>query len=173
MNIELRNLSSFGDREHDQLAKLRAEIDFEIPPKIWTLAEDTPWRVLVWEEDRLIGHVGVLSREIAVGGQPLVVAGIRSVMTLPAARGRGVASSAMTRAAQFIADDLVDVEHGLLLCLDKRVALYGRLGWTVASDPTTFEQPDGPTRCAINTMVRPFRGNPWPAGPIDLRGLPW
>jgi GNAT superfamily N-acetyltransferase len=171
--IEVRHLSDFTESDHEQLAALRAEIDFGIPPHTWTPSEETPWRVLLWDGPRLASHVGILEREIRVGDQAVTVAGIRSVMTLPAARGRGYASMAMARATDFIAGEMPASEFAVLICLDTRVALYRRLGYELVREPTVFEQPDGPMVNAINTMVRPFRGRVWPSGRVDLRGLPW
>jgi GNAT superfamily N-acetyltransferase len=171
--VEVRHLRDFGEREHAQLAALRAEIEFGTPPYQWTSQEDTPWRVLLWDGDRLASHVGILEREIRVGDRPVTVAGIRSVMTLPALRGRGFASQAVARASDFIAGELPASEFALLLCLDTRVPLYSRLGYELVREPTVFEQPGGATVNEINTMVRPFRGRAWPSGPVDLRGLPW
>ena len=171
--IEVRHLSDFTERDHEQLAALRGEIDFGIPPHTWTASEDTPWRVLLWDGDRLASHVGILEREIRVGEAPLTVAGIRSVMTLPALRGRGYASMAVSLANEFIAAELPRSEFALLICLDTRVSLYRRLGYEVVREQTVFEQPSGPAINPINTMVRPFRGRPWPPGRVDLRGLPW
>jgi GNAT superfamily N-acetyltransferase len=171
--IEVRELSAFGDREHAGLDDLRALIEFGLPPTTWLPSEDTPWRVLLWEDDLLVSHVGVMERTIDVGGQPVHVAGIRSVMTRPSHRGKGYASQAMDRTAAFIADELPKVEHGLLVCLDTRVPLYSRLGWQVVPDRVVYEQPQGLTANPVNTMVKPFRGRPWPAGEVNLKGLPW
>ena len=171
--IEVRNLRDFTSRDHEQLAALRDEIDFGIPPKTWTASEDTPWRILLWDGDRLASHVGLLEREIAVGDEPVTVAGIRSVMTLPAARGRGYASRAVATAHDFIAAELPSSEFALLICLDTRVPLYRRLGYEVVPEPTVWIQPTGPALNPINTMVRPIRGRAWPSGQVDLRGLPW
>jgi GNAT superfamily N-acetyltransferase len=173
LRVELRPLSAFTSRETEQLASLRDEIEFGLPPTTWLPPADTPWRVLVWQDDLLVSHVGIMERTIHVGGRPVHVAGIRSVMTRPAQRGRGYASAGMVRAAQYVADELPRAEHGLLLCLDIRVPLYSRLGWTVVPARTYFEQPEGRTASLVNTMVKPFRGRPWPPGEIDLQGLPW
>lgn len=171
--IEFRPLASFTEHDHAQLASLREEIDFALPPTTWMPTGETPWRVLVWQNGHLVSHVGIMERTILVAGAPVHVAGIRSVMTRPALRGKGYASMGMTRAAQYIADEMPRAEHGLLLCLDIRVPLYERLGWLIVREPTYYDQPEGRTRGPVNTMVRPFRGRPWPPGEIDLQGLPW
>lgn len=171
--VEVKRWADFTEADRAGFYALRGEIEFGLPPTTWMPMPETPWRVLLWEDERLVSHVSVMERTISVGGQPVHVAGIRSVMTLPAARGRGYASRLMERAAELIRDELPQAEHGLLLCLDIRVPLYARLGWRVVEAPTYFEQPEGRTRSQVNTMVKPFRGKPWPLGEVDLRGLPW
>lgn len=171
--IELKKLADFTPAEHAALDDLRGEITFGLPPTTWLPMELTPWRVLVWDDDRMVSHVGIMERTIEVGGRPVHVAGIRSVMTRPSQRGRGLASQAMERAQRFVDDSLPRAEHGLLLCLDVRVPLYSRLGWSVVPDRTIYDQPEGPTVSPVNTMVRPFRGRPWPQGEVNLKGLPW
>jgi hypothetical protein len=171
--IELKRWSDFTDHDREQLAALRGQIDFQTPPYSWTSMDDTPWRILTWDGDRLVNHVSVIERDIQVGEQIVPVAGIRSVMTLPSERGKGHASRGMERAAEFITADLPRAEHGLLLCIDIRIPLYERLGWRRVTEQTVFEQPSGQVVGEVNTMVRPFRGRPWPDGRVDLRGLPW
>src|SRR5262245_21948601 len=120
----VKNLADFTEQERDDLRGLSVQIDFGTPPLVWTPMAETPWRILVYEDGQLVTHVSVMERTVRVGGAPVHVAGIRSVMTAPAARGRGHASQAMARAAEFIADELPRAEHGLLLCIDRRVPLY-------------------------------------------------
>ena len=173
MRIDLRRREELSQAEQDALASLREEIDFGTPPYTWTPNEARPWRFLVWQDDRLVTHVGVLDRTIQVGGRPLHVAGVYAVMTRPADRGRGYASAALERAAAFMRDELPAAEHGLLVCIDERIRFYERLGWRRIEAPVAFEQPDGRRVNEINTMVLPLRGKAWPSGDVDLRGLPW
>jgi GNAT superfamily N-acetyltransferase len=173
IRIDVKELSAFTPQDHAALDGLREHIEFGLPPTTWTPGEETPWRVLLWEDDQLVSHVGILERTIDVGGQSVHVAGIRSVMTRPTHRGKGFASQAMTRAAEHIATSMPQAEHGLLCCLDIRVPLYRSLGWSVIPDRTIYAQPEGPTVCPVNIMVKPFRGKPWPAGEVNLKGLPW
>jgi GNAT superfamily N-acetyltransferase len=174
VRIELRRYEELTEAEGRALAELRSEIDFGTPPYEWTPASERPWRFLVWEGDRLVTHVGVLDRTIQVGGEPRHVAGVYAVMTRPADRGKGYASAALRRAADFMRDELPRAEHGLLVCIDERLPFYGRLGWQRIDAPVAFDQPGGRRQVnEINTMVLPLRGKAWPAGDVDLRGLPW
>ena len=173
MRVELRRFEELTEAEHTALADLRSEVDFGVPPYQWTPNPERPWRFLVWEGERLVTHVGVLDREIRVGGQPHHVAGVYAVMTRPADRGKGYASAALEQAATFMRDELPKAQHGLLVCLDTRLPFYGRLGWHKIEAPVGFEQPGGRQFNEINTMVLPLRDRPWPAGEVDLCGLPW
>lgn len=169
----MRRYEELTPAENDVLDDLRREIEFGTPPYRWTPPEERPWRILVWEGDRLVTHVGVLERGILVGGRPHHVGGICGVMTRPADRGKGYASAALGRAADFMRDELPRAEHGLLVCIDERLPFYGRLGWQRIDAPVSFEQPGGSRVNEINTMVLPLHGRPWPPGAVDLRGLPW
>jgi GNAT superfamily N-acetyltransferase len=132
------------------------------------------WAVLVHGPDgALVATAGILTRTVQVNGTDAFVAGVCEVATLPAARGQGLASSAMRRAGEFITSALT-VDFGLLLCPPERVAWYGGLGW---------QQFDGTIRCAHPDGTRPLvgsvpmvldTGRPLPVqGDIDLLGNPW
>ena len=82
--IELRNLADFSERDHAQLAALREEIDFGIPPR-----PGPPRRGHALADPALGRRPAGQPRRHPrardpVGDAPLTVAGIRSVMTLPA-----------------------------------------------------------------------------------------
>src|SRR5919204_6264336 len=102
MRIGLRLFGELTAGERTALDGLRSEIDFGTPPYLWEPAEARPWRFLVWDGERLVSHVGVLERTVRVGGQPLHVAGVYSVMTRPCDRGRGYAGAALERAEAVI-----------------------------------------------------------------------
>ena len=78
----------------------------------------------------------------------------------------------MERAAVFMRDEL-KVEAGLLICSDQRVPYYGRLGWQVVAGSLLTDQPQGKVVMTVNTMALLWGERLWPAGPIDLCGLPW
>src|SRR5919201_374114 len=173
MRIDLRLFGELTAGERTALDGLRSEIDFGTPPYLWEPAEARPWRFLVWDGERLVSHVGVLQRTVRVGGQPLHVAGVYSVMTRPCDRGRGYAGAALERAEAFMHQELPRAEHGLLMCIDERLPFYRRLGWRRVADRVVFDQPAGRHVSEINTMTLPLRGRDWPPGEVDLCGLPW
>ena len=105
-------------------------------------------------------------------GSPLRVGGVGGVATSPRWQRRGLAQQLMEKAAAFMRADM-GVEFGLLVCGDHMVPYYSRLGWQVVPGPLLVEQPQGKIIFPTTTMVLPLTGKPWPAGTIDLCGLPW
>jgi hypothetical protein len=122
-----------------------------------------------------------------VGGTEMRLGGIGGVVTLKEWRNRGIASAAMQKAAEFLHDQLA-VPFGLLVCDPALAPFYQKLSWQVVAGPLVFDQPaafqpgldqvisGGPTHKATlegAIMVLPCREAVWPAGLIDLCGLPW
>ena len=135
----------------------------------WTTND---WSLLLKVEGEAVSHVGIVERTVAVAGQPIRVGGVGAVATAPRWQRRGLARQLMEKAAAFMRADL-RVEFGLLVCGDHMLPYYGRLGWQVAPGPLLVEQPQGKIILPTNTLVLPLAGKPWPAGTIDLCGLPW
>jgi GNAT superfamily N-acetyltransferase len=122
--------------------------------------------------DALATQFCLLKREILVDGQPVWVAGVGGVATRPEWQRRGLASQ-LLRAAQAFMRDEIRVPFGLLICADERQHFYASCGWQSVAQTLNFTQ-DGRQR-ALKTcvMVLPLADQVWPAGEIDLRGLPW
>jgi aminoglycoside 2'-N-acetyltransferase I len=134
---------------------------------VWAHADK---RVLVWLEDRVVGHAGLFRREGLSSGASAHIRGIGGVMTSISARGKGIASAAMAHAAQLMRDEGAD--FGLLFCEPHNVKLYERLGWRVFEGEVFCEQPPARIRFDIMpAMILPLRT--MPHGMIDLCGLPW
>ena len=131
-----------------------------------------PVRVLARVDRQIIGHLGMVRREITAGGTAVRVAGVGSVMVRPAWRQRGVASLLLERATAHMRD-VLRVDFGLLVCRDEVAPVYEKAGWRTVAGPTAFEQPSGRATYRRLTMVLPLGGAGWPEGEIDLRGLPW
>jgi predicted N-acetyltransferase YhbS len=139
----------------------------------WQLQwSENDWSLLLRTENEIVCHVGVVDRTITVGGRPLRVGGVGAVATAPAWQRRGCARQLMETTAIFMRDEL-HLTAGLLICGDSRVPFYGRLGWQAVPGPLLFDQPQGKVTVPTNIMVLLFGETPWPAGRIDLCGLPW
>ncbi|HEV2864676.1 MAG TPA: GNAT family N-acetyltransferase [Pyrinomonadaceae bacterium] len=131
------------------------------------------WHFIVEEEGRPLAHVGVAKVSVSVGGRGMTVGGVGGVVSTPEGRGRRLVHDAMRRAADFICGEL-GAEAGMLFCLDRLVAFYARQGWRLLEDEVEFEQPEGRTVSPhFRSMVLPCGGREWPAGRVEIDGLPW
>jgi GNAT superfamily N-acetyltransferase len=132
------------------------------------------WGVLVHDDDgALVSYTGIVVREAALDGAPVLVGGIGSVKTHPAARGRGLASVGLDRAERFLVDER-GVAFSLLVCQDHLVPFYERLGWHVFEGTLLVEQPSGTVSFTFNRpMVQPGRSPAPRTGTLDLKGMPW
>jgi predicted N-acetyltransferase YhbS len=133
---------------------------------------ENDWNVLLETETEIVSHVGVVDRTILAGSQPVRVGGVGGVATAPAWQRRGYAQQLMRSTAAFMRDQL-HMSAGLLICGDKMLPYYSRLGWQAVPGPLVVDQPQGKVMMPTNIMVLPFSETPWPAGTIDLCSLPW
>ncbi len=123
-------------------------------------------------DEQLAGRLAVFDRQISAGGVIVKVGGIGGVATKPQFRHQGIASALLSRAAEFMKNDL-GAEFGFLLCRPEVSPVYAKLGWTRVDGPTTFSQPSGIETYPYYTMILRLTGREWPPGPIDMMGLPW
>lgn len=130
------------------------------------------WHLWLRRDGRLVAHVGVLERTVAVAGDPVDVAGVGGVLTHPKHRGEGAATSGLRAAHAFIRGNR-GLDLALLLCRPALVPFYGRLGWARVNARVTFAQPEGSTTSPLPLMAAELGVRTWPEGPVDLRGLPW
>jgi nodulation protein A len=133
---------------------------------------ENDWNVLLETETEIVSHVGVVDRTILAGGQPVRVGGVGAVATAPAWQRRGYAQQLMRSTAAFMRDQL-RVSAGLLICGNKMLPYYGRLGWQTVAQALVIDQPQGKVTMSTNVMVLRWGETPWPGGTIDLCSLPW
>jgi GNAT superfamily N-acetyltransferase len=128
---------------------------------------------LIREAGIPISALTILIRDVFVGDQAARVGGIGSVMTALRCRGRGHAGRLISAAEADFRDEY-GLNFGLLQCPDARITFYESLGWRQAGVAMWHVQPDN-TRHRIleNPMIRELTDQPWPAGQIDMNGLPW
>jgi aminoglycoside 2'-N-acetyltransferase I len=132
--------------------------------------------IIATEDERIVSHVGFESRQIDVGTSSLLVAGTGGVLTPPTHRGAGLARATMRHAQQ--AMNAAGADFGYLGCAEEVVGFYEASGWTRISAPErhltrdrgNVEHPAGQP-----ILICPGRRHigQWPAGTIDLHGLPW
>jgi GNAT superfamily N-acetyltransferase len=128
--------------------------------------------LLGWLDDELVSQVGILRREILVGGKPLWVGGIGGVATLPDRQGKGYAGKLMRRAETYMRDEM-GVPFGLLICGWARIPMYAHLGWELVAGAWRVVYKGGTALVPDNIMALRLSDQAWPAGEIDICGKPW
>jgi GNAT superfamily N-acetyltransferase len=169
--VEVRADGALSDGERALIARRRAAVDYGMPAWGYAYAPKE-WRALAWVGDDLAGHAGIVRRAMRVGGMPLAVGGLSGVWTPAEWRGRGFGAAVVRAAAAFVRDEL-GADFGLLLCREAVAPFYQRLGWRPVAGPVVFDQPGGRVTWGMTCLVLPCGPADWPAGEIDLCGLPW
>lgn len=130
-------------------------------------------RALVWDESRLIGHVGALVRSALIDGRPAPVGGIGGVVTAPDYRKRGHARAALAAMQRHLIDDQ-RVSFLLLFCAVDLCGFYERLGWWVFAGVPLVQQQGDIVEFTLNrAMVHSGTEAAPRGGTLDLRGAPW
>jgi GNAT superfamily N-acetyltransferase len=174
--LSVKDISPELDRRIDALDHLAfsgSDDDGQPDPEFDSIEWSSPdWLVLGFAGSELVSQLCLLEREITVDGEPLRVAGVGGVATHPDWQRRGLASQLLRAAGTFMCDKM-QVPFGLLVCADATQPVYARCGWQTVSNSLLFVQ-DGRRRTLEScVMILPLAGHPWPAGGIDLLGLPW
>ena len=124
------------------------------------------------EDGQALSHVGLVRTKVKAGGQEVTVCGIGGVVTRPEAQGRRLVHAAMQEAARYMCADM-GVEFGMLFCLPRLAPFYEQQGWQFVEAEVEIDQPDGPVVWPYRVMVLPCGERPWPAGRVEVGGLPW
>lgn len=130
--------------------------------------------VICCEDDLVLGHLAVVTREILCATTPVTVAGIEGVCVAPPERGTGIPAKLMARATDEAAGR--GIRFGMLFCVPELEAFYGRMGWTTTGRTVTMLDAHGrpaPTPAKNITMHLELAGEPLPPGPVDLQGRDW
>jgi GNAT superfamily N-acetyltransferase len=170
MNFQIKQTDSLSEAEYQHLFHWGEDV-------FGANSLNLRWRpktlhLLLYEDEILVSHVGVLPHTVYVGNSPVKVGGVGGVVTLPAAQKKGYAGILMRRAAELFERDW-QVEAGLLFCLPKMVRYYENLGWRKIDEPVFIEQTDGVVESPIGIMVLPLNGHEWRKGKIELKSFPW
>lgn len=131
------------------------------------------WMALGYVDDELVTILGLLRREILVGGEPLWVIGVGGVATHPAWQKRGLSTQLLQASETFMREKL-PASFGLLICGEERLSFYERAGWKHVANQLFFTQ-DGRRYPLVDipVMILPLSQHDWPPGEIDLCGSPW
>jgi GNAT superfamily N-acetyltransferase len=142
------------------------------------LDRETDYLIRLWDEGELRACAWVTQRTVSVSGRETLVAGIRGVLTEPEQRRRGYGRAVMER-AHALMRSFADCDFALLFSSVMAVPFYEHLGWRAIPGPVTCDQPSGridysETLPTAPVMVLGLRtSTDLPAGPVNVRGLPW
>ena len=130
------------------------------------------WMVLGHLGSELVTQLCLLKREITVSEAKVWVAGIGGVATHPNWRQRGLASQLLRASEAFIQTE-IRTPFSLLICADETQPIYAHCGWQTVAKSLTFIQDSQRRRLETCVMILSLINQPWPAGEINLCGLPW
>lgn len=141
-------------------------------PASWARKE-----VRVWLEvsGAPVAHLGFERRLAGTPTGDVLLAGVGDVAVSPSHQGRGLGAALMRALADVLPDA---ADFGFLQCREEVAGFYASTGWTRVDNPTRFvdvRDARSVREGVFPTFVRPGRRplSGWPAGLIDLRGLPW
>jgi len=134
-----------------------------------------PAYTLIYRKDnRVLGHVGVVIREIRCADTPVKVAGIQNLAVAREMRTTKISLQLMREAMEEASKR--GVRFGLLFCVPKLERFYKWLKWkTIARTPTMIDQ-DGSTAAIPGkniTMIIELTDEKFPEGNIHLQGPDW
>jgi predicted N-acetyltransferase YhbS len=133
---------------------------------------DSDWMVLGRVNGEIVTQLGLLKRDIYVGGTRMTVGGVGGVATHPAWQRRGLGTALMRAAAKFLQTE-IKVSFGLLVCADETQPFYARLGWKTIATELWVTQGDKSRSLQTAVMILPLDDHEWQQGKIDLCGPPW
>ena len=87
------------------------------------------YSVVYMEDDKALGHVGIVVREVICDGNKVKIAGVQNVAVSTQMRGSGLSKALMTRAMEIAAEK--QIKFGMLFCSDKLKNFYESQGWVV------------------------------------------
>ncbi len=125
------------------------------------------------EGERVVGHVGVVVREIAAGGTPVTIAGIQNFAVVPDRRGTGLSRRLMEEAMAEAGRR--GISFGLLFCVPGLERFYTSLGWRTLDVRArmVFEDVEIEIPAKNIAMVLALAAKPFPSGDLHLGGPDW
>lgn len=127
--------------------------------------------VLRGSDGRLVAAAGALVTPVRAG-ERFEVVGVGSVIVTRALRGRGLVTRLLE--ALLPLAEAVGPDRAMLFCRPELTSLYGRFGFAAIAARVTADQPGRRIEMPAAAMWRPLRaGATWPAGPVDVVGLPF
>jgi GNAT superfamily N-acetyltransferase len=132
------------------------------------------YTVVARQAGRIVGHLGIVVRNVVCGNARATVAGVQSFCVAQWCRGTGLSKHLMARAL----DEALrrGVRFGLLFCVPELERLYRALGWSRTRRPITMLNERGqsvPIPEKNICMLIELADEGFPAGPLHLQGRDW
>ncbi|HYF61704.1 MAG TPA: GNAT family N-acetyltransferase [Herpetosiphonaceae bacterium] len=130
-----------------------------------TRPDDHPLSFLLVEGDLLLGHVNVVWKQLAHGGEDFKAYGLTGVFTYPSVRGQGYGLELVRQATAYI--DGQDADVALLNCAPATAPFYQRAGWEPLPAARTWIGPPDARKRADELLMMRFvsargqRRRPW------------
>ena len=173
MRIEERIEYDIEPQLHAAITKLREE-SFPEDHKPRSYYQQLPhFRFLAYEDETLVGHMGVDHRVVSVGESVFSTFGVIDLCVREKYQGRGVGSALLGRILQLAKDKGIDFVI-LVSDIDRFYEKHGfivitpEFRWLRIYDHKTVGI--GNMRLDVPMMVKQIGKNPWPDKPVDLLG---
>jgi len=167
---EIRIADSYSSAERKELAG--GETD---PSQ--TASYQLQWRpmekhLFLYEDGRMVCHLGLLRHTVEVRGAPVPVAGFGGLLVRKECRRRGYAHAVIQR-AESIARGEMGLSFVISFCRPGLRTLYEQMGWREILDPVWIEQGPGRISMPAVSIVRCLCSEKWPEGEVLLCSYPW
>jgi predicted GNAT family N-acyltransferase len=125
------------------------------------------------DDGRLLALAATVPVAIEIdGAQSFEVVGLGGVIVTRSERGQGLMAKVVEPVLSLARD--MGPDKAMLFCRSGLVPVYGRLGFVEITAAVWAEQPRGPVKVPMSAMWRALHaGATWPAGSVDVLGLPF
>jgi predicted acetyltransferase len=117
---------------------------------------------------RVIAHLGLYTREVEIGGEPMKIGMVGGIAVAPDCRRAGHARDLIQRSHDILRDD--GIAFSILFAFEPK--LYLSSGYRLMLNPTRFIDTDGTWKTFIyrGSMFAELGSRPWPNLLLDLQG---
>ena len=116
--------------------------------------------------------IGATIASVEVEGcEPFEVVGLGALIVQAELRGQGL-SRLLLKPVRALAEGL-GPDRAMIFCDREQIPLQMGRGYTLITSPVWVDQPEGRIEMPVPALWRPIRPSSWPAGTVNLYGLPF
>ena len=169
--IEVTKYSELTIQKREQL-DIFIQNEFGHIPIVREISWATPdWTIINYCKNKIATFYNIVEGTTTIDGRDFKVAGINNVITPTEFRGKGFSTETLIETKSFLFENL-NADLALLLCADKLIPFYQRIGWYEVNCDVHFDQPTGNKIWTAKTMILTKAEKISPTK-IELNGLPW